>query len=110
MMRAVAYAMCMEWGMTPLRDEFPIFFASKGDRELSFLLLESEADGKYIKFYPTPQSVEEIDGVMMYINGKPGDNLIVFKPKPLIESLTSGRLLGEDVVDKIVYKNRIDLE
>ena len=38
------------------------------------------------------------------------DNLIVFKPKPLIDSLTAGRLSGKDVVDKIIYKNRIDLE
>jgi hypothetical protein len=110
MLKAMAYAVCLEWGMIPSRDEFPIFFANKDGKEHSFLLLDSEAEGAYINFYPTPKSVEDLTAVLMYIRNKAGDNLIVFKPKPLINSLTAGRLSGKDVVDKIIYKNRIDLE
>lgn len=109
MLFEISRLLCLEWGMVPLSDESPIFILTKDDKEYILSVCVATASGSILSFEPLQSRIEP-QFIAMLVLGKSNDNFIVVRAKKHIDGLHSGAIDAKQIVDDIIYKNRIEYE
>lgn len=105
----ISRLLCLEWGMTPLSDKSPIFILEKDGKEYIMGVAVANSSGSTLHFEPfLSQLMPQFLSILVL--GKSNDNFIVIRADKHQEGIKNGNVDAKNIVDDIVYKNRIEYE
>jgi hypothetical protein len=109
MLLEISRLLCLEWGMIPLSDKSPIFVLAKDGKEYAIGIAVAKPDSFMLNFEPFGDSIMP-NFLAVLVIGKANDNFIVIKSKGHEAAIRSGSLNAKEIVEDIIYKNRIEYE